>query len=305
MNKSDFLENRLTDGIMRGGALTSGGLLSSSAVVKGVWAATTAYLLGDVVVPGSGFTGAGGKFLQCTSPGTTGSTSTLAVPNPGSTLTDGGVTWTAVSGIPSPLALYMALFVINKGLRLSNTAYSTQDVISLAATGGSGGDTRQHLYRCTTAGTTAASQGSLYQGVPGEAITDGTAVFTEISPVFDSNTGFPTGLAEVSGGSYARVKVSAGTYMALGDWAGTQGSGTTTASTGSSGTTSNNGVVTFAAPTANWASGSAQVGACALYDQLTGGNLYYWAPLNTPKTVNSGDAAPSFAASAFSIQDDN
>lgn len=306
MNKSDFLENRLTDGVMRGGALTSGGLVSSTAVVKAVWAATTAYLLGDVIVPGPGFTAGGGKFLQCTSPGTSGSTTTLAVPNPGSTLTDGGVTWTAVSGMPSPLSLYMALFVINKGLRLNLTAYSTQDVISLTATGGAFGDTRQHVYRCTTAGTTAASQGALYLGVPGEAITDGSAVFTEISPIFDSNTGFPTGLVEVSGGSYARVRVSAAAYLALGDWAGTQSAGSTTSSTGSSGTTSNNGVVTFAAPTANWASGSAQIGASALFDQPSGAaNLYYWAPLNAPKTVNSGDAAPSFAAASFSIQDDN
>lgn len=304
MNKSDFLENRLIDGLFRGGALTNGGLANSTAVVKGVWAATTAYNVGDVVVPGSAMTGAGGKFLQCTAAGTSGSTTTLAVPNPGNTLTDGTVTWTAVSGIPSPLTLYMALFVINKGLRLNNTAYSVGDVVSLTANGGAGGDTRQHLYRCSTAGTSAASQ-SGFLGVPGEAITDGSAVFTEIGPVFDSNTGFPAGLTEVVGGSYARVRVSASTFLALGDFAGTQGAGTTTSSTGSGGTTSNNNVIVFAAPTGNWASGSAQIGACALYDQPTGGNLYDWGVLSVPKTVNAGDAAPSFAAAAFAVQDDN
>ena len=304
MNYSDFLENMLIDSIYRGGALNSSGTVNSTAVVKGVWAATTAYNAGDVVVPHANMTGAGGKFLRCTTAGTSGSTNTLAVPNPGSTLADGSVTWTAVSGMPVPLFLYAALFSINKGLRQNSTAYSSGDVISLTANGGAGGDTRQHLYRCSTAGTTAGSQ-SGYLGVPGEAITDGSAVFTEISPVFDSNTGFPAGLAEVSGGSYTRVKINAGTYAALTDWAGTQSAGSTTSSTGSGGTTSNNNTITFPAPTANWASGSAAVGASALYDQPTGGNLYVWAPLTTPKSVNNGDAAPSFASAAWSIQTDN
>lgn len=305
MNLSDFFENQAVDGFFRGGALTSAGAVSSTAVVKGVWTASTSYNLGDVVVPHANMTGAGGKFLRCTTAGTSGSTNTLAVPNPGTTLVDNTVTWTAVSGIPSFLAIYSALFVINKGLRQNTTAYSVGDCVSLTATGGSGGDTRQHIYRCTTSGTTAGSQGALYLGVPGEAISDGSCVFTEISPVFDSNTGFPAGLTEVSGGSYARVKITAGTYAALGDFAGTQGAGTTTSSSGTGGTTSNNGSITFPAPTANWATGAAQIGAQAFFDQPTAGNLILWSPLNTPKTVNNGDAAPSFAAAAISIQLDN
>lgn len=304
MNYSDFIENMLIDGIFRGGALNASGTVNSTAVVKGVWAATTAYNAGDIVVPHASMTGAGGKFLRCTTAGTTGSTNTLAVPNPGTTLTDGSVTWTAVSGMPSYLAMYAALFVINKGLRTNTTAYTSGDVVSLTANGGAGGDTRQHLYRCTTTGTTAGSQ-TAYLGAPGEAITDGTAVFTEIGPVFDSGTGFPSGLTEVSGGSYARVKINAGNYAALADWAGTQSAGSTTSSSGSGATTSNNGSITFPSPTGNWATGSSQVGGVGIYDALTTGNLLIWAPLNVPKTVNSGDAAPSFAAAAFSIQQDN
>jgi hypothetical protein len=304
MNLSDFLENFLIDGLFRGGALTSAGAAGSSAVVKGVWTATTAYALGDVVVPHASMTGGGGKFLRCTTAGTSGSTNTLAVPNPGTTLTDGSVTWTAVSGMPTPLAMYAALFVINKGLRANSTAYSSGDVISLTANGGVGGDTRQHLYRCTTAGTTAGSQ-SGYLGAPGEAITDGSAVFTEIGPVLDTGTGFPAGLTEVSGGSYARVKIPAGSYPALSDWAGTQSAGSTTASSGTGATTSNNNAITFPSPTANWATGAAQVGAIGIYDQLTSGNLLGWGPLTVPKTINNGDAAPSFAAAALTIQMDN
>jgi hypothetical protein len=299
-NMSNYLENLLVDGLFRGGALAAGGGVNSTAVVKGVWTATTAYVAGDTVTPHALMTAGGGKFLRCTTAGTSGSTNTLAVPAVGSTLTDGTVTWTAVSGLPSLTHMYSALFSINKGLRANSTAYSSGDCISLTANGGAGGDTNQHVYRCTTAGTTASSQTG-YLGVPGEAITDGTAVFTEISPVFDANTGFPAGLAEISGGSYARVDLAG----ALANWAGTQSAGSTTASSGTSGTTSNNSTITFPAPTSNWASGAAMIGAIAIYDQLTGGNLIGWAPLSAPKTVNNGDAAPSFAAAALSIQVDN
>ena len=91
----------------------------------------------------------------------------------------------------------------------------------------------------------------------------------------------------------------------LANWAGTQAAASTTASTGTSGTTSNNNPVTFPAPTANWATGAAQVAAIAIYDQLTTGNLWFWGVLTVPKTINNGDAAPSFAISALTLQIDN
>jgi hypothetical protein len=102
---------------------------------------------------------------------------------------------------------------------------------------------------------------------------------------------------EVSGGSYARVAVAA----SLVNWAGTQGAGTTTASTGSSGTTSNNNAITFPTPTAAWG----QVTEWALFDSLTGGTELIRAALGTPKTINNGDPAPSFAAGTLSYQIDN
>lgn len=101
---------------------------------------------------------------------------------------------------------------------------------------------------------------------------------------------------EVSGGSYARVAVAS----SLANWAGTQSAGSTTASTGTSGTTSNNATVTFPAPTANWGS----IVGFAVYDAATGGNLLFYGPLGTPKTVNNGDPAPSFAAGALTLQID-
>jgi hypothetical protein len=102
---------------------------------------------------------------------------------------------------------------------------------------------------------------------------------------------------EVSGGSYARVAVAA----SLANWAGTQAAASTVASTGSSGTTSNNGAVTFASPAASWGT----VVAAGLFDSLTGGTLLAYGALGTSKTVNNGDAAPSFAAAQLTFQIDN
>lgn len=102
--------------------------------------------------------------------------------------------------------------------------------------------------------------------------------------------------SEVSGGSYARVAVTS----SLANWAGTQGAGTTTASSnasGSSGTTSNNSALTYPAPTAAWTT----ITNFCMFDASSGGNELIYAPLTTPKTVNSGDAAPSFAAGALQV----
>lgn len=102
---------------------------------------------------------------------------------------------------------------------------------------------------------------------------------------------------EVSGGSYTRIAIVSNTSS----WAGTQGAGSTTASTGTSGTISNNAVVTFNTPTANWGT----VTGVALYDAATGGNALIQGALSAPVTVVSGSPAPSFPASTFSYTIDN
>ena len=102
---------------------------------------------------------------------------------------------------------------------------------------------------------------------------------------------------EVAGGSYARVAVTS----SLANWAGTQAAASTVASSGTSGTTSNNTVVTFPTPTANWGS---VVEFCVM-DASTAGNLLFRTSLTTNKTINNGDAAPSFAAGASTFQIDN
>lgn len=102
---------------------------------------------------------------------------------------------------------------------------------------------------------------------------------------------------EVTGGSYARVTVAS----SLTNWAGTQAAASTTASTGTGGTTSNNIAITFPAPTANWG----VVTGVGVYDAVSGGNLLFYSALTVSKTVNNGDAAPSFAAAALTFQIDN
>lgn len=141
------------------------------------------------------------------------------------------------------------------------------------------------LFRAQAIGITGASAGagsgptSLYVGLLTANPTDSTAG------------------TEVAGGSYARVAVTS----ALANWAGTQSAGSTIASSGNTGTTSNNGTITFPAPTANWGT----VTGFGIYDASSGGNLLIYAALSTSKTVNNGDAAPSFAAAALTFQIDN
>ena len=102
---------------------------------------------------------------------------------------------------------------------------------------------------------------------------------------------------EVSGGSYARVAVTS----SLANWAGTQGAGTTTASSGTGGTTSNNNVITFPAPTANWGTAVA----LGFYTLSSGGDLELYGALTVNKTINNGDPAPSFSAGDLTYQIDN
>lgn len=128
----------------------------------------------------------------------------------------------------------------------------------------------------------------------GQAFTFPATLYVGLLTAAPSDTG---GGTEVTGGSYARVGVTA----SLTNFAGTQSAGSTTASSGTGGTTSNNASITFPAPTANWGS----VTHFGIYDAASAGNLLFYGSLGTAKTVNNGDAAPSFAAAALSVQIDN
>lgn len=285
--QSDFTQNFLVDALFRGGALNAAGTVNSTATVKGIWTASTAYALGETVVPHANMTAAGGKFLRCTVAGTSGATNTLAVPAVGSTLADNTVTWTAVSGVPVPSAQYVALLTCTKGARTNSLAYSLNDTIAVLAN-----DSKYHYYKCTTAGTTAAAQSTLYPGAANEAITDGTAVFTEQNSALDSNSAI---LVEPSGGGYARVNLAA----SLTNWAATQGG--TSSSTGTAGGTSNAVAITFPTISADWTTGTVKIWGFAIFDQLTAGNLLDWAPLTTLQSVLNGQSPASFAIGAATL----
>lgn len=65
--------------------------------------------------------------------------------------------------------------LLSYGARSNTKRYEIEECIYLTATDG-----KVHIYRCSTAGITAGSQPT-YAGTSAEAITDGTAVFTEVS----------------------------------------------------------------------------------------------------------------------------
>ena len=112
-----------------------------------------------------------------------------------------------------------------------------------------------------------------------------TSLYVGLSTAACSDTGFGT---EVTGGSYARVTVTANSTNFPGP-------------TANDGTITNGIAVTFPAPTANWG----VVTHWFIADASTAGNLLWCAALTVQKTVNNGDAAPSFAIGALSVQVDN
>lgn len=128
----------------------------------------------------------------------------------------------------------------------------------------------------------------------GQSYTMPTTVYYALATSTGSDAACGT---EVATGSYARVAVTS----SLANWAGTQSSGSTAASSGTSGTTSNNAAVTFPTPTANWGT----ITEFCVFDASTSGNLLFRTALTVSKTVNNGDAAPSFAIGAATFQIDN
>lgn len=99
--------------------------------------------------------------------------------------------------------------------------------------------------------------------------------------LYTATPGETGGGTEVTGGSYARV----GRDPLDANW---------TAASSTNGLTDNAAAITFPAPTANW-------GVITSYGVLFDSVLVIYANLTTSKTVNNGDAAPSFAIGALGI----
>lgn len=127
----------------------------------------------------------------------------------------------------------------------------------------------------------------------GQAFTPPTNVYLGLFTAAPTDAG---GGTEVSGGSYTRVQVP----CSITDWCGTQAAGSTTTSSGTSGTVSNNNVLTFPTPSANWGT----IVSVALFDAASGGNMLWEGPLTASQVVNTGNTV-SFAAGTLQIQIDN
>lgn len=193
---------------------------------------------------------------------------------------------------PATTNFSVGLLTSTHGPRANSTAYALNNTVSLIANDG-----KTHFYKVTTAGTTAASQGSLYPGAANEAITDGTAVLTEQTTALRAGIGGV--VLEAAYTNYARANLAA----SLTNWAGTQGAGTTTASSGTGvPTTSNNSTLTFGTAAG---SGPTYVWASATFDATSGGNMLEVQPLALAKTINNGDPAPTFAAGALTTSYDS
>jgi len=171
-------------------------------------------------------------------------------------------------------------------VRANSTAYSVGDRVML-------GTSDLSVYEVITAGTSAGTPPAFNTNL-GDTTTDGTVTWLTLKqglpkrPLFVALfTAAPSdagGGTEVSGGSYARVALA----PADANW---------TAASATDGLTDNAVAITFAAPTANWG----VITHFALMDRATGGNMLFWQALTTSKTVNNGDAAPSFAIGALDV----
>lgn len=185
----------------------------------------------------------------------------------------------------APATTYVSLIVVNRGYWAASTVYATNDyVLPITANG--------RLYKLTSAGCTSSGTQPTWPTTAAGTVVDNTCTWTEQTTALEAGS-FP----EVSGGSYARVAVTS----SLANWAGTQGAGTTVASSGATGTTSNNNALNFPAPTANWG----LIFGTYIMDASSAGNGLIWTALAVPKTVNNGDAAPSFPAASLTVQIDN
>lgn len=237
-----------------------------------VRANTTAYAAGDRMYPAT----FDGNIYECITAGTSAAAPPTFNTNLGDTTTDGTVTWlTLKMGLPKR-PVWIGLIRATRGYSsaIRSTAVSSGDTVIPTTPNG-------RMYRCTTAGTTGAGEPT-WPTTEGGTVADGSAVWTEMTPDLEAMN---ANVTEVSGGAYARVQRD----PADANWS---------AASATDGLTDNVAAVTFPAPTANWG----VVFGIFIADRSTGVDRCSFASaLTTPKTVNNGDPAPSYAAGALDI----
>lgn len=181
----------------------------------------------------------------------------------------------------APTVLAHALIVATKGYSsaIRSTSVTSGDTVLPTTPNG-------RIYKCTTSGTTGAGEPT-WPTTNGGTVSDGGAVWTEQTNALDAGTFTEAANA----GGYTRPTLN----PSLTNWASTQGN--TSVSSGTGAQTNNLVAITYGTPSANWG----LVYGFYVMDSATygAGNPLFWAALTTPKTVNNGDAAPSFAIGAI------
>lgn len=190
-------------------------------------------------------------------------------------------------GVTPPVNFYIALGVSSAGKHTASTAYALNDTVFIEQDNANWG-----FYKCTTAGSTAASKPS-YPGAYNEVITDGTAQFTELHNGLEDMSEF----VEVSAGEYARVVVT----LNASNWYSTQGD-TATTSSGTSGQTSNVNAITFPAPTSDWGT----VGLFAIFSSATSSTQpWFVGALTTPIAITNGMTSVQFLPGQLQYTEDS
>lgn len=239
------------------------------------WAAranSQAYALGDRIYAAA----FDGNIYECITAGISAAAPPTFNTNLGDTTVDGTVTWlTLKMGLPKrPIYVGLVRATLGYSSAIRSTAVTVGATVIPAAP-------NKRLYRCTTAGTTGASEPA-WTTVEGGTVIDGTAVWTEMTPDLDAMN---ANVTEVAGGSYVRAQRD----PADANWSAPDATG---------GLTDNVAAIAFPAPTANWG----VIFGFFIADRAAGiDRCSFASALIAPKTVNNGDPAPSFAAGALDI----
>ena len=175
--------------------------------------------------------------------------------------------------MPTP---YVALFRASAGQSPRSTAVTLGQTTVPAAPNG-------RLYRCTTAGTTGSGEPT-WATASGGTVTDGSAVWTEMTPDFQANNANVTGV-EANYTGYARTATSAASWNSP-----------------AAGSISNAAAINGTQNTAGTAN---LIVASATYDAATGGNLLAFevasGGTNAGTVTVSQNVAPYFAAGALTV----
>lgn len=171
-------------------------------------------------------------------------------------------------------------------VRGNTTAYSLGDRVML-------GTSDLSVYECIAAGTSAGAPPTFNTAL-GNTTTDGSVTWLTLKQgmpkrpkwiaLYTANPGETGGGTEVTGGSYARVNLD----PLDANWTG---------ASATNGLTDNASAITFPAPTANWG----VVSGLSINDRSAAGIMEFFGALTVSKTVNNGDAAPSFPVNTLSI----